>query len=94
MEIPTILSGEYEPDFQQQLNQTLRTLLSINGWQLPNLNQAQIDDLTDATFAPILPPGTIWLNTDVAPNGKLQFITIAADPSGPTNATYETITST
>jgi hypothetical protein len=89
-DIPTILKGEYEPDFQRQQNQALLELLSNNGWTLPQLTNADVAIITSYTFERVMPFGTQWANSDV---GKMQFITIPADPDTLTNATIETITS-
>jgi hypothetical protein len=89
-DIPTILKGEYEEDFQRQQNQTLREVLSVNGWTLPPLTNAEVAIVTSYTFERVMPFGTQWANSDL---GKMQFITIPADPDTLTNATIETITS-
>jgi len=89
-DIPTILKGPYEEDYQRQLNQVLLESLSNNGWTLPNLTNAQVTLITSYTFERIMPVGTQWMNTTV---GKMQFITVAANPLTTTNATIETITS-
>ncbi len=91
MEIPTILSGEYEADFQQQQNQTLRTLLSTTGWRQPPLTTAQRNMILSYTWSPVLPVGTFWFNTDV---GAPEVIVTQAVPSTSTNATYKTYTIT
>jgi hypothetical protein len=89
-DIPTILKGEYEEDYQRQLNQSLLETLSNSGWTLPPLTNAEVATITSYTFERIMPFGTQWANSDI---GKMQFITVPADPLTLTNATIETINS-
>jgi hypothetical protein len=89
-DIPTILRGPYEEDYQRQLNQALLESLSNNGWTLPILSNALVAIVTSYTFPRVMPFGTLWANSTV---GKLQFISVPANPATTTNATIETITS-
>lgn len=89
-DIPTILKGPYQEDYHRQLNEVLIDSLSNNGWTIPPLSAAEVAIVTSYTFERIMPVFTLWGNTDI---GKLQFISVAANPLTSTNATIETINS-
>ncbi len=78
MDLPTYLDIEDKDSqvtYQQDLNQTLRTGLSNNGWTIPQLTHAQLtaDVVTDpstgvpTTLAALMPNGTIWFITNATP---------------------------
>ena len=92
MNIPQyIYSTEYIDlqRFMALLLQQMQSDLSDNGWQVPQLSNAEVAIVTGQTFQPIMRPGTMWFNTDLA---KMQFITVQA-VLNTSAATIETITS-
>jgi hypothetical protein len=92
MNVPQYLYGDIVElqRYISLLTQAMQSDLSDNGWQAPQLSTANVMVITDATFTPVMRAGTFWFNTDLM---KMQFITVKADPTGPTNASIETITS-
>ena len=88
-DIPTILKGPYEEDYQRQLNQELQFAIGDTGYKITPLSTARITTITSMGFRPPLPVGSVFFDTDVA---KLKVIVVAAvlDTS---NAVLETITS-
>lgn len=90
MDIPKLLKGEYDADYQEQLNQELQDGLN-NGVYNQEFTTAEITALISATTRPVIRRGTLFFNTDL---GKLQVVVTAADPSVPSNGAVETVTST
>lgn len=97
MNVPQFIYGSND-DLQRYfalLVQYMQVNLSNNGFVLPPHTNAQVTDITNSAFLPVLPPGTQWFNSDLK---KMQFITDQAIPAslpgGPANATIETVTST
>jgi len=99
MNIPQYLysTTEEQQRYFALLVQQMQMALSDNGFQIPELTAAEVAIVTNSVFLPVLRPGTLWFNSNEAPNGKLQFITIqaipAGQPGGPANATIETVMS-
>lgn len=91
MNIPAYMTG-YNEDYQQDLNQTLRDGLGSTGFQITSLTAAEVATVISWEFnqARLLPPGTFWFNSTL---GKMQFITVSANPDTTTDATIETVTS-
>ena len=73
------------------LVQALQVNLGGAGFVLPPQTNTSVSAIILATSVPVLQVGTQWFNSDL---GKMQFISVAANPAGPTNATVQTITST
>lgn len=92
MQIPQYLYGKNEElqRYFELLVQILQGGLSDNGFTIPQQSAANIALIKSYLFNPIMPPGTIWFNTDI---NKLEFITTSAIPATSTNAVTETITS-
>ena len=89
MNIPIILSGGFDFDYAQELNQELSDGLN-NGVYNQEFTSAQITALLLSTSRPVLRVGTVFFDTDLS---KLRVIVTAADPVGATNGVTETITS-
>jgi hypothetical protein len=93
MNIPQYIYGSTE-ELQRYfalLVQALQVNLGGAGFVLPPQTTTSVGLITLATSVPVLQVGTMWFNTTT---GKMQFISVAANPAGPTNATVQTITST
>lgn len=78
MDLPTYLDIKDENaqiTYQQDLNQTLRTSLSNNGWTIPQVTDTQLTvDLVvnsstgaTSTLADLMPDGSLWFVTDATP---------------------------
>lgn len=98
MDLPTYLDISDEASqitYQQDLNQSLRTSLSDNGWTVPQLTNSEltIDIVNDpstgaaTTLSALMPDGTIWFVTDATPpcyvgkiSGSLVKFTTTAYP--------------
>jgi hypothetical protein len=98
MDLPTFLdidNDDSQRAYQQELNQSLRTGLSNNGWTVPQVTNAQltttpvIDPATGAstTLAAMMPNGTLWFVLDAVPpcyvgklSGSLVKFTTTAYP--------------
>lgn len=89
MDIPYLVTGEYDPEYQELLNRILLDGLK-DGVYNQEFTTAQITALTSSDARPVLRRGTQFFNTDL---GKMQIIVQAAVPNT-TNAVLETITST
>lgn len=92
MNIPEYLYGTND-DLQRYFALLVQTLIGgigPNGFTLTQLSNTDVASIIDYNFRPIMPAGTQWFNTNL---GKMQFISVAANPSTLTNATTETITS-
>ena len=87
-DIPTILKGPYEEDYQRQLNQELQFAMGDTGYKITPLSAARIATITSMNFRPPA-CGLHFFDTNAA---KLKVIVVAAvlDTS---NAVLETITS-
>lgn len=61
-DLPPYILGDHSDGYldyyHAEVNQTLRTWLSSNGWTMPPLTQAQI-----TTIAPSMPNGSIWYDS-------------------------------
>lgn len=90
MDIPYLLTGEHDPEYQELLNRVLLDGLK-DGIYNQEFTTAEIAELTSFESQPVLRRGTQFFNTDL---GKMQIIVQAAVPSTSTNAVVETITST
>lgn len=88
-DIPTILKGPYEEDYQRQLNQSLEFAIGQTGYKITPLTTARITQVTGMNFIPPLPVGTLFFDTTAE---KLKVIVIEA-VLGISNATIETVTS-
>ena len=87
MRLPTILKGEYDPDYNEQLNNDLNYGL-LNGVLIEPLTDTQITSLASYLNDPILPEGfTMYDKTNI----QLRIVTVPADPVTATNATLGTI---
>lgn len=88
-DIPTILKGPYEEDYQRQLNDELQFAIGYTGYKITPLSTNRINEVSSMNFLPPLPVGTLFFDTDIA---KLKVIVVAA-VMGVSNATIETVTS-
>lgn len=59
-ELPTYIENGDQSNYNAEMNQTLRQMLSSTGWLLPDVTTSQATEL--ATSAQ---DGTIWFNTTV-----------------------------
>lgn len=98
MDLPTFLdinNDDSQRAYQQELNQTLRTGLSNNGWTVPQVTNTQltIDIVTNpatgasTTLSALMPDGSLWYLTDAVPpcyvgkvSGSLVKFTTTAYP--------------
>jgi hypothetical protein len=53
--------------YNDELNNILRNGLSDNGWTLPQVTQAQLNEIQAFTGTEAMPDGTMWVCTDVSP---------------------------
>lgn len=77
MKIPTYSLQNNEQFYNTQLNQTLQTGLSNNGWTLPPQSTSTISSLSTD-----MPDGTMWYDTDagsfkVKIDGSVKTVTVS-----------------
>ncbi|RKZ70522.1 MAG: hypothetical protein DRQ48_00800 [Gammaproteobacteria bacterium] len=89
MDIPRFLAGEYQQDYHRQLNEELTRSVGDLGFRITQATSADITALTQMSFRPVLPVGTMWFDTDLA---KLVVLVVAAVP-GVSDGIIETIQS-
>lgn len=67
MDIPTFLKGTMEEnwDYFEQTQQTLLEGVGPNGFQISQLTQAQINQITSQNYLPIQPAGQMFFNTTI-----------------------------
>ena len=88
MDLPTYLQGDEQYDYDEQLNQTLRSNVGNNGFCVSQLTTDAITQITGKNYVPLMPAGTIFWNTTTQ---TMQLITVAAVP-GVSDATVLTFT--
>jgi hypothetical protein len=67
VEIPTYLEQPNQEFYNEDFNQSLRQLLSNDGWRMPSLTTAEVTALGAA-----IPVATQWYNTTL---NKMQIMT-------------------
>ncbi len=79
---PTYIKNDNQENYNEQINQSLRFNLSDDGWKVPQLTSAQIQQI-----APSFPDGSLWYCTDHSPpvyvgliSGALVKFTTASFP--------------
>lgn len=97
MRIPTFVNVKYTQDdgyltsemqlYNDELNNALQGGLSDDGWTLPQVTVAELNDINALTGDREMPNGTAWVVTDASPqqlvvklDGALRKVTTAPYP--------------